>query len=153
MCNNYWQIADLVTLLSLPYLFWLARPQCKGCLFWRGGTGPTRIAVFTRLQIDSPYIIFYNLFDYSIIFCFRFVGVDPASDEVVLMKIMDVLRTLLLSPVGLMLTNESVCEIMQSTFRICFENRLSELLRKKAEHSLNDMIQLLFTRLDTVDSA
>uniref|UniRef100_A0A8C0TM18 Golgi-specific brefeldin A-resistance guanine nucleotide exchange factor 1 n=1 Tax=Canis lupus familiaris TaxID=9615 RepID=A0A8C0TM18_CANLF len=77
----------------------------------------------------------------------RFVGTDPASDEVVLMKILQVLRTLLLTPAGAHLTNESVCEIMQSCFRICFEMRLSELLRKSAEHTLVDMVQLLFTRL------
>ncbi|OWF51783.1 Golgi-specific brefeldin A-resistance guanine nucleotide exchange factor 1 [Mizuhopecten yessoensis] len=77
----------------------------------------------------------------------RFVGTDPGSDEVVLMKILHVLRTLLLSPVGVLLTNESVCEIMQSCFRICFEMRLSELLRKSAEHTLMDMVQLLFSRL------
>ncbi|XP_077207241.1 Golgi-specific brefeldin A-resistance guanine nucleotide exchange factor 1 isoform X3 [Paroedura picta] len=77
----------------------------------------------------------------------RFVGTDPASDEVVLMKILQVLRTLLLTPIGAHLTNESVCEIMQSCFRICFEMRLSELLRKSAEHTLIDMVQLLFTRL------
>uniref|UniRef100_A0A8C5CDP9 Golgi brefeldin A resistant guanine nucleotide exchange factor 1 n=1 Tax=Gadus morhua TaxID=8049 RepID=A0A8C5CDP9_GADMO len=75
----------------------------------------------------------------------RFVGTDPASDEVVLMKILQVLRTLLLTPVGAHLTNESVCEIMQSCFRICFEIRLSELLRKSAEHTLVDMVQLLFS--------
>ncbi|XP_064640698.1 Golgi-specific brefeldin A-resistance guanine nucleotide exchange factor 1-like [Lineus longissimus] len=77
----------------------------------------------------------------------RFVGTDPGSDEVVLMKILHVLRTLLLTPAGTKLTNESVCEIMQSCFRICFEMRLSELLRKSAEHTLMDMVQLLFTRL------
>ncbi|NXW81751.1 GBF1 factor, partial [Alopecoenas beccarii] len=77
----------------------------------------------------------------------RFVGTDHASDEIVLMKILQVLRTLLLTPVGAHLTNESVCEIMQSCFRICFEMRLSELLRKSAEHTLVDMVQLLFTRL------
>ncbi|XP_051506631.1 Golgi-specific brefeldin A-resistance guanine nucleotide exchange factor 1-like isoform X1 [Myxocyprinus asiaticus] len=77
----------------------------------------------------------------------RFVGTDPASDEVVLMKILQVLRTLLLTPVGAHLTNESVCEIMQSCFRICFEMRLSELLRKSAEHTLVDVVQLLFSRL------
>ena len=80
---------------------------------------------------------------------FRFVGVDPKSDEVVLMKILAVLRTLMLSSVGLLLTNEGVCEILQSTFRICFETRLSDLLRKTAELALNDMIQLLFKRLPT----
>uniref|UniRef100_A0A672MXB4 Golgi-specific brefeldin A-resistance guanine nucleotide exchange factor 1 n=1 Tax=Sinocyclocheilus grahami TaxID=75366 RepID=A0A672MXB4_SINGR len=74
----------------------------------------------------------------------RFVGTDPASDEVVLMKILQVLRTLLLTPVGAHLTNESVCEIMQSCFRICFEMRLSELLRKSAEHTLVDMCFDLF---------
>jgi len=79
----------------------------------------------------------------------RFVGSDPSSDEVVLMKILDVLRILILSRVGLMLTNESICEIMQSTLRICFEPRLSELLRRSAQHCLTDMVQLLFTRLPT----
>ena len=79
----------------------------------------------------------------------RFVGSDPSSDEVVLMKILDVLRILILSRVGLTLTNESICEIMQSTLRICFEPRLSELLRRSAQHCLTDMVQLLFTRLPT----
>uniref|UniRef100_A0A7M5X4G9 SEC7 domain-containing protein n=1 Tax=Clytia hemisphaerica TaxID=252671 RepID=A0A7M5X4G9_9CNID len=77
----------------------------------------------------------------------RFVGTDPSSDEVVLMKILQVLRTLLLSPVGVHMTNEAVCEIMQSCFRICFEMRLSELLRRTAEQTLIDMVQLLFLRL------
>jgi brefeldin A-resistance guanine nucleotide exchange factor 1 len=77
----------------------------------------------------------------------RFVGTDPANDEVVLMKILQVLRTLLLTPIGNLMTNESVCEIMQSCFRICFEARLSELLRRTAEHTLTDMVQLLFQRL------
>nr|XP_039272742.1 Golgi-specific brefeldin A-resistance guanine nucleotide exchange factor 1-like isoform X2 [Styela clava] len=77
----------------------------------------------------------------------RFVGTDPASDEVVLMKILQVLRSLLLSSVGSYLTNEAVCEIMQSCFRICFEMRLSELLRKSAEHTLVDMVQTLFCRI------
>ncbi|CAN7993472.1 unnamed protein product, partial [Ixodes hexagonus] len=77
----------------------------------------------------------------------RFMGTDPASDEVVLMKILLVLRSLLLSPVGALLSNESVCEMMQSCIRICFELRLSELLRKSAEQALMDMVQLLFCRL------
>lgn len=55
----------------------------------------------------------------------RFVGTDTSHDEVVLMKILHVLRTLMLSPIGYHLTNSSVCEIMQSCFQICFENRLS----------------------------
>jgi golgi-specific brefeldin A-resistance guanine nucleotide exchange factor 1 len=58
----------------------------------------------------------------------RFVGGDSSSDEVILMKILNVLRTLMLSPIGYYLTNSSVCEIMQSCFQICFEARLSGIL-------------------------
>lgn len=77
----------------------------------------------------------------------RFVGTDQASDGVVLMKIVQVLRTLLLNPEGTVLTNESVCEVMLSCIRICFEPRLNELLRKTAEHALKDIVLLLFMRL------
>ncbi|KAB0793293.1 hypothetical protein PPYR_12913 [Photinus pyralis] len=77
----------------------------------------------------------------------RFVGTDQSSDGVVLMKILQVLRTLTLSPEGAALTNDSLCEIMLSCFRICFEGRLNELLRKTAEHYLKDMVQLVFMRL------
>eukprot|EP00731_Ephydatia_muelleri_P005742 Em0002g1918a len=56
----------------------------------------------------------------------RFVGTNQTSDEVVLMKIVEVLHTILGAPVGRLLSNESVCELMQSCFRICFEMRLSE---------------------------
>ncbi|XP_064404547.1 Golgi-specific brefeldin A-resistance guanine nucleotide exchange factor 1-like isoform X2 [Halichondria panicea] len=77
----------------------------------------------------------------------RFVGTNPANDEVVLMKILEVLRTLLLSPAGRLLSNESVCEVMQSCFRICFEMRLTELLRCQAESTLVAMVALLFSRL------
>ncbi|CAH1405648.1 unnamed protein product [Nezara viridula] len=77
----------------------------------------------------------------------RFVGTDQTNDSIVLLKILQVLRTLLLSPEGCWLTNESVLEILLSCFRMCFEPRLNELLRRCAENCLRDMVQLLFSRL------
>lgn len=77
----------------------------------------------------------------------RFVGTDQASDGIVLLRIVYLLRTLMLNPEGSALTNESVCEIMLSCFRICFEPRLNELLRKNAEQTLKEIVQLLFMRL------
>ncbi|XP_040581498.1 Golgi-specific brefeldin A-resistance guanine nucleotide exchange factor 1 [Lepeophtheirus salmonis] len=79
----------------------------------------------------------------------KFVGVEQGTDEVVLMRVLEVLRSLMLSSVGKMLTDESVCEVLHSTFRICMENLLSELLRKMAEHTLVDMIRVLFGRLNS----
>ncbi|KAK2588991.1 hypothetical protein KPH14_001840 [Odynerus spinipes] len=77
----------------------------------------------------------------------RFVGTDASGDGVALMRIVQVLKALMLSPAGDHLSNESICQIMLSCFRLCFETRLSELLRKTVEHCLRDMVQHLFTRL------
>lgn len=116
------------------------------------------------LEIQHPTlpIIVHNIAD--AVTHARFVGTDQSSDGVVLMRILQVLRTLTLAPEGSFLTNESLCEIMLSCFRICFETRLngrwifkqfyciiciifSELLRKTAEHYLKDMVHLVFMRL------
>ncbi|KAI1293461.1 Golgi-specific brefeldin A-resistance guanine nucleotide exchange factor 1 [Halotydeus destructor] len=76
----------------------------------------------------------------------RFVGTDTSSDEVVLFRILCVLKELIVREYKT-LTNELVCEIMQSCFRIAFEPRLSELLRKNAEQALGDMCRSLFSRI------
>uniref|UniRef100_A0A182MM42 SEC7 domain-containing protein n=1 Tax=Anopheles culicifacies TaxID=139723 RepID=A0A182MM42_9DIPT len=77
----------------------------------------------------------------------RFVGTDQTSDGVVLMKIIQVLRTLVLSPEGSALSDESMCDIILSCFRLCFEPRLNELVRRTAENALKDIVLLLFMRL------
>lgn len=80
----------------------------------------------------------------------RFVGTDSSSDEVVLMRILSVLENLIVQPFY-SLTNGLVCEIMQSCFRIAFESRLSELLRKCAIKSLTEMVRALFGRISHFD--
>ncbi|XP_055916324.1 Golgi-specific brefeldin A-resistance guanine nucleotide exchange factor 1 [Eupeodes corollae] len=77
----------------------------------------------------------------------RFLGTDQSSDGVALFRVIEVLHTLMRSPEGSALTNESVCEMMLSCFKICFEPRLNELLRRFAEQALKDMVLLLFMRL------
>ncbi|VVC44252.1 Hypothetical protein CINCED_3A003322 [Cinara cedri] len=80
----------------------------------------------------------------------RIFGTEKTSDAIVLMKILQVLYCLMMSPEGEYLPNESVCEIMMSCFRFCFQVRLSESVRSYAEHCLKDIIKLLFSRLVTL---
>lgn len=54
-----------------------------------------------------------------------FVAEDNNSDDIVLLKVVQVLRTLMLSPEGSFLSNESVCGIILNCFRICFGTRLN----------------------------
>lgn len=77
----------------------------------------------------------------------HFVSTDSSSDELVLMKILQVLHRLFVSHMGALLSNETVCELMQSCFRMCFIDRANELLRKSAETALHDMVRLLFLRV------
>ncbi|XP_050523551.1 Golgi-specific brefeldin A-resistance guanine nucleotide exchange factor 1 isoform X2 [Daktulosphaira vitifoliae] len=81
----------------------------------------------------------------------RFIGTDKTSDAIVLMKTLQILYCLIMSPEGEYLPNESVCEIMMRCFRFCFEVRLGEFVRSYAEFCLKDIIQLLFLRLVTLD--
>lgn len=77
----------------------------------------------------------------------RFLGTDQSSDGIALFRVIEVLHTLMRNPEGSALTNESVCEMMLSCFKICFEPRLNELLRRFAEQALKDMVLMLFVRL------
>ncbi|KAI6652566.1 hypothetical protein LOD99_4351 [Oopsacas minuta] len=76
----------------------------------------------------------------------RFQGNEQAKDEVVLIWILTVLRNMITSPLGVFLSNENICECLQSCFRICFEVRLSELLRKDSEETLNDLLRHILRR-------
>uniref|UniRef100_A0A1I8HHI2 Sec7_N domain-containing protein n=1 Tax=Macrostomum lignano TaxID=282301 RepID=A0A1I8HHI2_9PLAT len=51
----------------------------------------------------------------------NFHGTDPGSNEAVLARILQVLRTLLVIPVGAHLSNATVYEIFKSCLHLCFE--------------------------------
>jgi len=77
----------------------------------------------------------------------RFEATDPDSDEVVLMKILQVLESCIKSPVVIFLSEDLVMEMIQTCFRMSSQIRLSELLRKTAEKTLLEMVQSLFAKL------
>ncbi len=82
-----------------------------------------------------------------------FNGMHLSLLQVVLMKIVHLLRTLLLIPAGCLLSNEMVHEILQNCLRICLESQLSELLRRTAEQFLASIVQLFFSRLPALIAA
>lgn len=95
----------------------------------------------------------------------RFEASDSVSDEVVLLKILDVLRNALTGPVGHVLTDEAVCEMMETGLSMCCQMRLSgpspssrhaseahipraaEMLRRSAERTMQAMVAAIFHRL------
>ncbi|KAL3091715.1 hypothetical protein niasHT_024297 [Heterodera trifolii] len=82
----------------------------------------------------------------------KFVGTTKLGiDECVLFQILQSLRSLVLSPGGRHLTNETLCEILQCCFRIGLESSLPELLRMAAENALAEMCRYLFASIQTFE--
>lgn len=82
----------------------------------------------------------------------KFEASDSVSDEAVLLKILDVLRHTLTSDLGSVLTDEAVCEMMETGLSMCCQMRLSEMLRRSAERTMQAMIISVFRRLQTLPS-
>ncbi|XP_015781014.1 Golgi-specific brefeldin A-resistance guanine nucleotide exchange factor 1 [Tetranychus urticae] len=80
----------------------------------------------------------------------RFVATDSANDEIVLMRILTALREIIIRGFK-SISNDTVCEIMQSCFRIASEFRLSEILRETSRQALEDMVEVLFSRIHEFD--
>ena len=86
----------------------------------------------------------------------RFEATDPASDEVVLSKILQVLVACVRSPCGSLLSDEDICAIVQACFRIGHQTgKESELLQRLARQALLDVVRATFGRMESwpVDDA
>ena len=81
----------------------------------------------------------------------RFEASDSAADEIVLLGILELMENMLSGPGGDLLGDESVCEMMETGLSMCCQNRLSELLRRKAEMSMITMCQIIFERLKSLE--
>ena len=81
----------------------------------------------------------------------RFEVTDPASEELVLMKILQVLLASMKSKVSIMLSNQHVCTIVNTCFRIVHQAATkSELLQRIARHAMHELVRCIFSHLPDV---
>ncbi|KAK7510917.1 uncharacterized protein IWZ02DRAFT_192309 [Phyllosticta citriasiana] len=77
----------------------------------------------------------------------RFEATDTAADEIVLLRILKLMELMISGPAGDVLSDESVCEMMETGLSMCCQVRLSEVLRRSAEIAMVTMCQVIFERL------
>ncbi|KAH9604815.1 hypothetical protein KSS87_008652 [Heliosperma pusillum] len=83
----------------------------------------------------------------------HFEVTDPASEEVVLMKIVQVLLACVKSKASTVLTNQHVCTIVDTCFRVVQQTGTKgELLQRIARHSMHELVRTIFSRLPEFDS-
>ncbi|KAI9649617.1 GDP/GTP exchange factor for ARF [Ciborinia camelliae] len=77
----------------------------------------------------------------------RFEASDTVADEVVFLRILKLMEGMLSGPGGDLLSDGSVCEMMETGLSMCCQPKLSELVRRSAEMSMVKMCQIIFERL------
>ncbi|MBE7182358.1 MAG: hypothetical protein INR71_14340, partial [Terriglobus roseus] len=88
-----------------------------------------------------------QLLSSSITHC-RFEASDSAADEIVMLRVLHLMERMVSGAgIGDVLSDESVCQIMECGLSMCCQNRLSELMRRNAEISMVTMCQVVFERL------
>ncbi|KAG9049245.1 GDP/GTP exchange factor for ARF [Tulasnella sp. UAMH 9824] len=83
----------------------------------------------------------------------KFEATDSSGDEVVLMRIVNVIDTCQASVVGNLLGDVELCEMLETILTICCQMRLSESLRRCAETAMHSMVRRVFSKLDNLDPA
>lgn len=83
----------------------------------------------------------------------HFEVTDPVSEEVVLMKILQVLLACVKCKASVALSNQHVYNIVDTYFRVVQQTGAKgELLQRVARHSMHELVRSIFSRLPEVDS-
>lgn len=84
----------------------------------------------------------------------RFEVTDPASEEVVLMKILQVLLACMKSTASVRLSNQHVCNIINTCFRVVHQaSSKGELLQRIARQTMHELVRCIFSHLPDIDNA
>ncbi|OJJ50935.1 hypothetical protein ASPZODRAFT_55909 [Penicilliopsis zonata CBS 506.65] len=112
----------------------------------------TKFFAYNIISCDSPRLArAMQLLSAAITHC-RFEASDSAADEIVLLRILNLMEGMLSRPEGNLLGDESVCEMMETGLSMCCQGRLSEVLRRSAEMAMVNMCQVIFVRLAHLDT-
>ncbi|CAL0301460.1 unnamed protein product [Lupinus luteus] len=83
----------------------------------------------------------------------RFEVTDPGSEEVVLMKILQVLLACVKSKASLALCNQHICTIVNTCFRIVHQaGTKGELLQRIARYTMHELVRCIFSHLQDMDN-
>ena len=83
----------------------------------------------------------------------RFEVTDPGSEEVVLMKILQVLLACMKSKASVKLSNQHICTIVNTCFRIVHQaGSKGELLQRIARYTMHELVRCIFSHLQDIDN-
>ncbi|KAG0206857.1 GDP/GTP exchange factor for ARF [Mortierella sp. GBA30] len=140
---------DAVALLD-PFLEVIQSGDTNGPITGAALTSVEKFLMYKIISKDSPNVAYaMQRLAVAATHC-KFEASDSVSDEIVLLKILQVLRVALTSGPGNFLSDESVCSMIETGLSMCCQLQLSEMLRKSAEHTMTIITQAMFEKLRTL---
>ena len=107
----------------------------------------TKFLSYNIISRDSPRLPqAMQLLSAALTHC-RFEASNTAADEIVFLRILRLMEGMISGPGGEILSDESMCQIMETGLRLCCEARLTQMLQRSAEISMVSMCQVVFERL------
>ncbi|XP_042492770.1 ARF guanine-nucleotide exchange factor GNL2 [Macadamia integrifolia] len=77
---------------------------------------------------------------------------DPASEDAVLMRVLQVLAGIVKNRASVLLNDHSVCTIVNTCFQVVQKSASrGDLLQRNARHTMHELIQTIFARLPEID--
>lgn len=82
----------------------------------------------------------------------RLERTDPASEDAVLMRILQVLMAVLRSPASVLLTDHAVCTVVNTCFQVVQQSATrGDLLQRNARYTMYELVQMVFSCLPEID--
>lgn len=107
----------------------------------------TKFLSYNIISRDSPRLPqAMQLLSAALTHC-RFEASNTAADEIVFLRILRLMEGIISGPGGEILSDESLCQIMETGLRLCCEAKLTQMLQRSAEISMVSMCQVVFERL------
>ncbi|XWS44341.1 hypothetical protein CRYUN_Cryun15aG0037000 [Craigia yunnanensis] len=150
--QHQWQNVDPVVYLQ-PFLDVIQSDETGAPI-----TGVALSSIYKILSLDVLDLDTVNVGDamhliVDVVTSCRFEVTDPASEEVVLIKILQVLLACMKSKAATRLSNKHVCMIANTCFRIVHQaSSKGELLQRIARHTMHELVRCIFSHLPEISS-
>lgn len=148
--QNQWHTIDPLMYLQ-PFLDVIQSDETGAPI-----TGVALSSIYKFLSLEVLDLNTINVDDalhkivYAVTSC-RFEVTDPASEEVVLVKILQVLLACLKNNASVKLSNQHVCDMVNTCFQIVHQaSSKSELLQRIARQTMHELVRCIFSQLQYV---
>lgn len=152
MLNNAKNLDEIDSLTLLqPFLLVIKSSSTTGNITSLALDSLSKFINYNIISVQSKNLIFTLTHIISSLTHCRFEASEQASDDGVLLKVLNLLETIIDSDLGKLLSDDVIYEVVQTSLSLACNKRRSEVLRKAAELSMYTVTVKIFKRLDSIE--